>query len=1411
MATFLVLTGLALLLVLFEFYRFRRWQAGPDVKCPVTILFGGRGSSRPNSGSASEPGLGWQERYVGGSEAAEARYIEQAARDIHEVQARNRKSAGASTYRRAFHAKLQAGFTDAVFTVAEDLPEHLRVGILQPGAQYKTAVRFSSASGTHKPDTAKDLRGLACKLATESGEHDFLATNGSASHARDVRQFIAFAHAMSGSKLLILPRLIWSLGVFETVRMLKTVIRQGSRPVDSLAKETYFSRSAYSIGGYAVAFRFVPVLDDGDDLMVSRGDSYLREELVERLKRGPVVFALQIQLFRDEETTPIEDGSVEWSTALRTIGTLVIPQQDLTSAEAAEAQSAVEDLDFTPWHTTDGIVPLGSQNRGRKPVYRSSVNLRKGRVEYKPEGLICRLFGWLPWVSGEDSSYKENGQNACPFGHGGGGDTADGDDGEGKADGGPWRAKSSREGIGPFKYVYWNAFYFVLQSINRGLARNPNRKFSWDKWPPQVALLYLLAKIRFNRSNALTDPYDYASNDTRRYGQEPEDAGTHIRADGTYASDAENPQMGVEMTRFGSNIPPKLVRPDVEEMTPSARDAGRLRWRRIDPETGREITIPAIILNDLAGWWIQFQFHGFGGNTKRDPVGVCPHLLRRRPEENWPDDVAVVDRTSKDHTRVTDNGRPTPLNERVHAWIQGQLYGTNDGELRTLRSFEGGKFLLDENGNLPNDPDKPGLDLTGFNNNYSPGLSFLHWLFVMDHNAIAEHYAYFHPEWDDEKLFQMARKVNVAQTARIHTIQWTEDLLQHPALQLGMHADWYGFLGQKRKMWLMRLIDRSPCVARLIKPLRHNDVLWGMPGSKWEHHDGPFQVPKQFRLVYRLHELVLSEHEIVDPGTNRTLDRIDLINFVHDNTRPIVEKYGYEVLGWSFVRKSCGALTLHNFPRALTQFQNQQDGTPTDLAERDLFRERTDGSGTYNEYRASIGEPPVTSFLELTGGDAELAKEISITYGGDIDLVDAGIGILAEPKPAGFALGITQFYQFVLNAPRRVKSNRYLTEGFSYAEYQEGMDWVEHGGGMHGIMYRHLPALRARMEGVKRIFSPWKDTETFPNRQLEETHADTAKVFKADLRTFLFGAATALVGVATGAVSLWLALLILIAGLAAAPVALAVRRMLAMRFMQLVWKKCYTDKRFYFFGTLTRAEESIERAAFWGRVHGKTVVALAGVLSLSAFFSSAPLMGIMLAATAISGIGTWKWSDIFARDAQVLKIALRNRMRDGQPLFEYEGLVGENARDKRARFDNEVPDELMDTGPNQDVRRDLNNCVYDAAGEVDMEAFERMFRTYAPGRDYMTAYDFARLNEAESVADAEAGRGTFISRFFELRRANRLSARLVRVFGDRIAEEDKQLVPGVSKDMLLSFYLGTAQAQLRREREEGDRDPSPGA
>jgi hypothetical protein len=878
-----------------------------------------------------------------------------------------------------------------------------------------------------------------------------------------------------------------------------------------------------------------------------------------------------------------------------------------------------------------------------------------------------------------------------------------------------------------------------------------------------------------------------------------------------------------------------------------------------------------MILNSLAAGWIQFNFHNFGGNTLRDPVSSNPHRLIRDPRDGWPGNEALIDRTTEDPTRVTKNGRPTPINERDHSWSQAQVYGSSATEQAPLRTFQDGKLRLDVRERLPEDPNKPGVDQTGFNHNFNPVLSLLHWLAVREHNSIADHFRYFHPDWDDETVFQMARKTNAAQLARIHTDQWTRDLLQHETLQLAMHADWYGVLGQRLKMFMMRVASRRPWVNRLLQRLRNNDFLWGMPGSKWEHHDGPFQVPKHFRMVYRLHEMILSEYEILEPGTGRTLDRIPLLNFINQNTRPIVDRYGYETLAWSFVSKSAGALTLHNFPRALTQFQNQLDGTLTDLAERDLFRERTDGTGSYNEFRQSMGEPPVRSFLELTGGDAELARELEIKYEGDVDEVDAGIGILAEPKPAGFALGFTQFYQFVLNAPRRLKSNRHLSVGYTYAEYHEGMDWVEHGGGISGILARHLPGLRPLMEGVIRWFMPWPDTETFPQRLLAKTEQDTARVFKSELLTGVLGTVATATAAWLGTIPPWLAV-VGVAVLAAFPLAMAVKRMLAMRFMQQCWKRCYTDKRALMFGTLTRGEQWINRAASFGRLEALVVMVSAGGFA-GWLFGSDLLLALLMALLALSAIPTWLRSNAFARDARVLKIGLRNRMREGQLGTDAARLPGDTALQKRYWFlkgENAKPVATFNTmyralrhsglpiwtafgttilslwsfGPK--TQRGMTRAQKRAAGiglfgrfniylpnisqaqgysssrvyaptdnakgirpgDLDMHEFERMFRTYAPGRGYLTAYDLARMREGNQLRDARDGRGNWLSRCMGRLAAKRRADQLLLLFADRVVEQDHELVPAISKEMLLGFYQGTAQYDLLREHTEGDIDPS---
>ena len=63
----------------------------------------------------------------------------------------------------------------------------------------------------------------------------------------------------------------------------------------------------------------------------------------------------------------------------------------------------------------------------------------------------------------------------------------------------------------------------------------------------------------------------------------------------------------------------------------------------------------------------------------------------------------------------------------------------------------------------------------------------------------------------------------------------------------------------------------------------------------------------------------------------------------------------------------------------------------------------------------------------------------------DVDLV---VGYLAEfVRPHGFAISETQFVVFLLNASRRLYSDRFFTSSFRPEFYSDlGVDWVNHNG-----------------------------------------------------------------------------------------------------------------------------------------------------------------------------------------------------------------------------------------------------------------------------------------------------------------------------------------------------------------------------
>ena len=94
---------------------------------------------------------------------------------------------------------------------------------------------------------------------------------------------------------------------------------------------------------------------------------------------------------------------------------------------------------------------------------------------------------------------------------------------------------------------------------------------------------------------------------------------------------------------------------------------------------------------------------------------------------------------------------------------------------------------LSGDGTLP--VDGTGVEDTGFRRNWWVGLTMLHTLFVREHNAICDMLHEAYPDWDDNRLFNVARLINAAVMAKIHSIEWTPAILPNPALEMGLNVE----------------------------------------------------------------------------------------------------------------------------------------------------------------------------------------------------------------------------------------------------------------------------------------------------------------------------------------------------------------------------------------------------------------------------------------------------------------------------------------------------------------------------------------------------------------------------------------------------------------------------------------------
>ena len=580
-----------------------------------------------------------------------------------------------------------------------------------------------------------------------------------------------------------------------------------------------------------------------------------------------------------------------------------------------------------------------------------------------------------------------------------------------------------------------------------------NRFIAWHRLPLKLSLVNLDAfRIQLRRENLIaTDPVEAPPRARPAPAPPPEDDRRARRADGRF-TDLSSEHMGAAGAVFGRNLPPKY-QPDLFDTPDPIRVSREL--------LARKAFIPATSLNILAAAWIQFQVHDWV-NHNRHPLGVDDVVVKLPPGMAWKNSV---DGPEEPVMRIGGNtdpvgavlGRP-PIyfrNTETHWWDASDVYGSSGGAEKHVR--EGPKLRL-PGGYLPQGAD--GSEISGFHQSWWLGLSAMHVLFAREHNLLCDELRAHYGNWSDERVYSTARLIVCALIAKIHTIEWTPAILGTRALEIAMNTNWNGAPNSwfiKGGLWLL-----------------DENTLPGIRKTKPDHNGVPYSLTEDFITTYRMHPLIPDDYCFFDSVTGGKVGERVFNDIQGASTDDEMRGLGLSNVLYSLGLANPGAITLHNFPRALMKLQRvgETGGELIDLSVVDLVRTRRRGVPRYNDFRAGLHRGRVRRWEDLTADpeDVRLLKDIY----GKIDLVDTVVGMLAETPPAGFGFSDTAFRIFILMASRRIQSDRFLTVDFRPEVYSPfGIDWIENNG-MKSLIQRHCPELATLMPSGASAFAPWR-------------------------------------------------------------------------------------------------------------------------------------------------------------------------------------------------------------------------------------------------------------------------------------------------------------------------------------------------
>ncbi|KAI4346493.1 hypothetical protein L6164_007384 [Bauhinia variegata] len=595
------------------------------------------------------------------------------------------------------------------------------------------------------------------------------------------------------------------------------------------------------------------------------------------------------------------------------------------------------------------------------------------------------------------------------------------------------------------KMTIINAFLFLM-------VHSVDKLGLWHRLPVFMGLFYLAIRRHLHQE------YNLINVGRTPVGIRFNPVDFPFRTDDGKFNDPFNEGAGSQGTFFGRNMIPvdqkhKLLKPDPMVV------ATKLLARRTYQDTKKQF-------NMIAASWIQFMIHDWVDHledTKQIELNASREVASQCPLKSF--------RFYK--TKEVPTGfyeiKTGASNARTPWWDGSVIYGSNGEALGKVRTLKDGKLEISKDGNLLHNQN--GTAISGDIRNSWAGVSTLQALFIQEHNAVCDALKKEHPELKDEDLYRHARLVTSAVIAKIHTIDWTVELLKTDTLLAGMRANWYGLLGKKFR-------DTFGHVGVA--------TLGGLVGmKKTEIHCVPYSLTEEFVSVYRMHSLLPDSLQLRDisatPGHNKSLPLIkeipmtDLIGLPGEKT---LAEIGITRQMVSLGHQASGALQLWNYPLWLRDLVTQNmDGTErpdhVDLPSLEIYRDRERSIARYNEFRRRLLLIPISKWQDLTDNE-DAIKVLEEVYGDDVEELDLLGGLMAEKKINGFAISETAFVVFLLMATRRLEADRFFTSYFNEETYtKKGLEWVNTTENLKDVIDRHYPEMTKKWMNSSSAFSVW--------------------------------------------------------------------------------------------------------------------------------------------------------------------------------------------------------------------------------------------------------------------------------------------------------------------------------------------------